>query len=43
MKESMDKYTKAQFMWTARNEFQAKWDYMRAWDKGWINKTDSNP
>ena len=42
MKQSMDKYTTAQFMWTARNEFQAKWDYIRAWNKGWINTTALN-
>ena len=30
-------------MWTARNEFQVKWDFVRAWDKGWLKyTTDTN-
>ena len=27
------------FFWTAHNEIEEKWDYIRAWDLGWINKT----
>jgi hypothetical protein len=26
-------------MWTAHNEIEAKWDYIRAYDMGWINRT----
>ena len=25
-------------MWTARDEFQERWDYVRAWNKGWLNQ-----
>ena len=27
-------------MWTAHNEIEAKWDYVKSWDLGWINKTE---
>jgi len=23
-------------MWTAHNEIEEKWDYIRAYDKGWL-------
>jgi hypothetical protein len=26
-------------LWTAHNEIEAKWDYVRAWDLAWINTT----
>ena len=26
-------------LWTAHNEIEAKWDYVSAWDLGWINTT----
>ncbi len=29
----------ATFFWTAHNELEPKWDYIRAWDMGWINTT----
>ena len=32
-----DQYVGAQFLWTAHNEIEATWDYIRAWDLGWIN------
>ena len=34
-----DRHVNATFLWTARNEIEAKWDYVKAWDLGWINKT----
>jgi hypothetical protein len=30
------------FLWTAKNEIEAKWSYIEAWDMGWINKTRLN-
>lgn len=38
--DSMDKYLGAHFMWTAHNEIEAKWDYIRAYDLAWINRTE---
>lgn len=26
-------------MWTAHNEIEEKWDYVKAWDLGWLNQT----
>ena len=28
------------FLWTAHNEIEPRWDYVKAWDMGWINKTE---
>ena len=35
----MDKHIQASFFWTAHNEIEAKWDYVKAWDMAFINKT----
>ena len=37
--DTFDRHVNATFLWTARNEIEAKWDYVKAWDLGWINKT----
>jgi len=37
--QTFDKHTSAQFLWTAHNEIEAKWDYVSAWDLGWTNTT----
>ena len=37
--KSFDDYVDATFMWTAHNEIEARWDYVKAWDNMWINKT----
>lgn len=37
--DSYDRHVNATFLWTAKNEIEEKWDYVRAWDLGWINKT----
>ena len=29
---------KGHFLWTAHNELEEKWDYIKAYDKGWLNK-----
>lgn len=38
--DTWDRHVNATFLWTARNEIEAKWDYRKAWDLGWINKTE---
>ena len=41
--DNFDKHVNATFMWTAHNEIDARWDYIKAWDNGWINKTQLSP
>lgn len=36
----MNKNIEGQFLWTAHNEIEARWDYIRAWDMMWLNKTE---
>ena len=36
--DAYDQNVEAQFMWTAHNELEARWDYIRAYDKGWIKR-----
>lgn len=31
----------AHFLWTARNELEEKWNYISAFDKGWIKNNDT--
>jgi hypothetical protein len=39
----MNNYTTNIFFWTARNELEERWDYVKAWNKGWFpNKKSSN-
>lgn len=33
-----DDTVQGQFLWNFRNELEAKWSYIEAYDKGWINK-----
>lgn len=37
---SYDKHLNGTFLWTAHNEIEEKWDYIKAWDLMWINKTE---
>ena len=37
--KSFDDHLDATFMWTAHNEIEARWDYVKSWDNMWINKT----
>lgn len=37
---SFDKHLNGTFLWTAHNEIEARWDYVKAWDMLWINKTE---
>jgi glucan 1,3-beta-glucosidase len=34
--KSFDAHLGAHIMWTAHNEIEIKWDYIRAYDKGWL-------
>lgn len=34
--EVIDRYYNASFMWTAHNQIEAKWDYIKAYDLGWF-------
>jgi len=33
--------SQAQFLWTARNEIEPRWNYVQAYDKGWIKQPTS--
>jgi len=33
----MKKHNVTGFFWTAHNELEERWDYVKAWDAGWIN------
>jgi len=37
---TFDNHVAAQFLWTAHNEIEAKWDYVNAHDLGWTNTTE---
>lgn len=37
--DTFDRHLAVQMLWTAHNEIEAKWDYVSAWDLGWINTT----
>jgi len=37
--DAYEKYLNGSFMWTAYNEIVPRWDYIKSWDNGWINKT----
>jgi hypothetical protein len=41
--DTFDRHVNATFLWTAHNEIEEKWDYVKAWDLGWINKTALAP
>jgi len=28
-----------QFIWTGHNEIEQRWDYIKAYDLGWLNQT----
>lgn len=36
--QAFDRHVAATFFWTAHNEIEEKWDYIKAWDLGWIDK-----
>lgn len=36
LSEFFDETVAGQFLWTARNELEDKWNYVTAYDKGWL-------
>jgi len=38
--KTFDMHLNVTMMWTAHNEIEARWDYVNAWDLGWINTTE---
>ena len=36
--DAFDAQVQGQFLWTARNELEAKWSYLQAYDNGWIKR-----
>ena len=38
--DTFDRHVNATFFWTAHNELEPRWSYVKAWDFGWINKTE---
>jgi len=36
--DAFDDHVNATFMWTAHNEIEPRWDYVKAYDAGWVNK-----
>jgi len=39
--DSYDRHIQGSFFWTAHNELEPKWDYIKAWDMGWLNQTST--
>lgn len=37
--KAYDDHVDAHFLWTGHNQIEAKWDYVRAYDLGWLNQT----
>jgi len=35
--KSFDRHVDGTFLWTAHNEIEEKWDYVKAWDNEWIS------
>jgi len=38
--ESFNKHVDGTFFWTAHNELDVRWDYIRAYDIGWLNQAN---
>jgi len=41
--DTINNHFNSSFMWTAHNEIEEKWDYVKAYDLGWLNKTPVSP
>jgi len=41
--QTFNDHVAGQFLWNFRNELEIKWSYQQAYDKGWINFTQSKP
>lgn len=40
---AFDDLVQGQFLWTFRNELEDKWNYVNAYDKGWLNPANPVP
>ena len=40
---AFDNMVEGQFLWTFRNELEDKWNYVNAYDKGWLNAENTVP
>jgi len=40
---AFDDMVAGQFLWTFRNELEDKWNYVNAYDKGWLNVENPYP
>ena len=38
--QAFERHLQGTFMWCAHNEIEPRWDYVKAWDNGWINKAN---
>ncbi len=39
--ETFDKHVHGQFFWTFRNELEPRWNYITAYDNGWLPSNQS--
>ena len=39
MLNTFNKHVEGQFLWNFRNELEDKWNYVTAYDKGWLKQT----
>ena len=37
--DTFDDHVNATFMWTAHNEIEPRWDYIKAHDNGWFDRS----
>jgi hypothetical protein len=38
--KAFDDHVNVTFMWTSHKEIEPKWDYIREYDQGWLNRLD---
>ena len=39
--DAFNEYVDGQFIWTAKSELESKWDYIKAYDMGWIKPKET--
>ena len=39
--KAFDKYMQGMFLWNFKNEIAPRWDYIRAYDEGWIKRNST--
>ena len=39
--DMFDKHLHGQFFWNFRNELEPRWNYITAYDNGWLNQTST--